>query len=262
MRKSAQSVVNRPAPPPRPALARPRVHADMVGQLARRILSGALPPGAALPSTAALSAELGVSRTALREAIRTLSAKGLVQMRPRTGTRVCAREEWHLLDPQVLGWAGASLEPDFVRSLLECRQLIEPAAAAMAARRATAAQLAEAESAYLRMAAALPHDVAACCEADLEFHLAVLRASGNPVLAQLAGTISAALLAIFQLSRRLADSHREALSAHRDVVEAIRMRDAATAEATMRRLLGVAARDLGLAPDAEGAGGLVAAEQH
>lgn len=224
--------------------ARPRVHGEVVSLLARRILSGGIAPGEGLPNTATLSAELDVSRTALREAIRTLSAKGLVEMRPRTGTRVCPREVWHLLDPQVLAWSGASLDPAVVRSLLECRQLIEPAAAAMAAQRASAAQLAAAEAAYVRMKAALPEDVESCCDADLDFHVALLRASGNAVLAQLAGTISAALLATFRLSSRLAESHLEALSAHRDVVEAIRMRDAPAAEAAMRRLLGVAAKDL------------------
>lgn len=225
-------------------LTRPRVHGEVVGLLARRILSGEIAPGEALPNTQALSAAFGVSRTALREAVRTLSAKGLVEMRPRVGTRVCPREAWHLLDPQVLAWSGDSLDPAVVRSLLECRQLIEPAAAAMAARRASAAQLAEAEAAYTRMVAALPGNLDACCRADLEFHAAVLRASGNTVLAQMAATIAAALLATFRLSSRLAESHAEALSAHSDVVEAIRIRDAPAAEAAMRWLLGVAAKDL------------------
>ncbi len=226
--------------PPR----RPRVHDGVVGTLARRILSGEAAPGSGLPNTALLSAHLGISRGALREAVRVLGAKGLVEMRPGTGTRIRPSEEWHLLDPEVLAWGGADLAPHIVRSLLECRLLIEPGAAAIAATRATAKQLAVIEGCYERMAATLPHDVDACCDADLAFHVALFRATDNAVLAQLAAAISAALLATFRLSTRLADSHQEAMSAHRDVVEAIRMRDPGGATQAINRVLGKSARHL------------------
>ena len=145
-------------------------------------MSGDIRPGEGLPNTQDLSAELGVSRSSLREAIKVLGAKGMLEVRPRTGTRVLPRSSWNLMDPELLGWCGPSLDPDLVRSLLECRELIEPGAAAMAAQRATNTQLAIIEAALERMAQAASLDERV--EADLDFHVAVLRASGNPFLAQ------------------------------------------------------------------------------
>lgn len=223
---------------------RPRVHGEVIALLGRKILSGEIAAGASLATNTTLSVELGVSRSALREVVRVLAAKGLVEMRPRSGTRVQAQQHWHLLDPQVLGWCGASLDRSLVQYLLECRQLIEPGAAAAAAQRATPAQLAQIEDAYGRMVAALPHDVEACCQADLDFHVGILRATENPFLIQLAGTISAALMTIFRLSTGLAASHQAALSAHRDVIDRIRLRDGAGAAAAMSGLLGIARHDL------------------
>ena len=122
--------------------------------------------------------------------------------------------------------------------------MIEPGAAAAAARRATPAQLGQIEDAYARMVAALPHDLEGCCQADLDFHIGILRATENPFLIQLAGTISAALMTIFRLSTRLAESHQAALSAHRDVIERMRLGDGPGAAAAMTALLGIAGHDL------------------
>src|ERR1700712_267132 len=132
-------------------ITRPRVHRDVVANLARRILSGDLAPGASLANTIQLSADLGVSRSTLREAIKVLSAKGMLDVRARTGTRVRPRDSWNLMDPEVLSWCGPELDPELLRSLLEGRQLIEPGAAALAAVNATAAQLAVIEAAFDRM---------------------------------------------------------------------------------------------------------------
>ena len=207
-------------------------------------MSGDIRPGEGLPNTQDLSAELGVSRSSLREAIKVLGAKGMLEVRPRTGTRVLPRSSWNLMDPELLGWCGPSLDPDLVRSLLECRELIEPGAAAMAAQRATNTQLAIIEAALERMAQAASLDERV--EADLDFHVAVLRASGNPFLAQWGLTVSSVLLAAFRLSTGASDSYDVAFSAHRDVVEAIRMRDAAGADRGMRAVLGAMAHDLRL----------------
>jgi DNA-binding FadR family transcriptional regulator len=123
----------------RPSFRKPRVHAAVVRRLGHSILSGDLKPGEALPNEARLCADLSISRTALREAIRVLAAKGLIETEPRTGTRVRPRESWNLLDPDILGWrAAAAPDLDFGRSLLEARHIIEPAAAELAAKRATA----------------------------------------------------------------------------------------------------------------------------
>jgi GntR family galactonate operon transcriptional repressor len=231
--------------PPRLAPVKPRVHGGIVREIALRILSGTVRPGATLPTEPELQAEFGISRSALREAMRVLSAKGLVQVRPRTGTVVRGTQEWNRLDPEVLEWSLATA-PDlaFVRSLLEARRVFEPAAAEFAALRASAQDLARIETAYLGMKSSLPHDVETCCRADVAFHAAILRASGNVVLQQLVGTMGAALGNVFRLSTQLAESHERALSAHATVLDCIRLRDAAGARAAMLGLLQVASDDL------------------
>lgn len=226
------------------ASSRPRVHRDVVETLATRILSGAIPAGDSLPNTHDLSAELGVSRSALREAIKVLTAKGLLEVRPRTGTRVLPRTSWNLMDPELLGWCGPALDEDLIRHLLECRHLIEPGAAALAATRATPEQLAAIEAALARMAEAGTLDERV--EADLDFHVAILQASANLFLAQWGLAVSSVLLAAFRLSTGAAHSYDVAFSAHREVVDAIRKRDAVAADRGMRLCLSAMAHDLHL----------------
>jgi DNA-binding FadR family transcriptional regulator len=219
------------------------VHREVVETLAHRILSGEIKPGETLPNTQDLSAALGVSRSALREAIKVLSAKGMLEVRPRTGTRVLPRSSWNLMDPELLSLSGPVLDEDLVRSLLECRHLIEPGAAALAARRATPAQIETIEAALAQMDALLLEDRV---QADLDFHVAILRASGNLFLAQWGQTVSSVLLAAFRLSTGASHAYDIAFSAHRDVVEAIRARDAAAADRAMRAVLSTMAHDLHL----------------
>jgi DNA-binding FadR family transcriptional regulator len=229
------------APWPSTSSIRDRV----ASRLAQQILSGHYPQGALLPTEAELSAEFKVSRTALREAVRTLAAKGLVETRQRAGTRVRASEDWNRLDIDVLHWMG-EIEPDltFVRGLTEARQIIEPAAAAMAAQRATGRDLAAIEEAYDAMCAAKLTELDACAKADVAFHVAILRASYNPVLANLGNVIGAALMNAFRLTTSASISYQKTLAAHGEVLEAIRMRDATGARGRMEALLGIATQDL------------------
>ncbi|MCB8875321.1 FadR/GntR family transcriptional regulator [Acidisoma silvae] len=223
--------------------SRPRVHRDVVETLAHRILSGGIKPGESLPNTQNLSAALGVSRSALREAIKVLSAKGMLDVRPRTGTRVLPRSSWNLMDPELLSWSGPILDEDLVRGLLECRKLIEPGAAALAAQRATPAQLAEIETALAQMDADTLEERV---QADLNFHVAILRASANLFLAQWGQTVSSVLLAAFRLSTGATHSYDATFSAHQDVVDAIRRRDPTAADRSMRAVLSAMAHDLHL----------------
>ncbi|RWG26574.1 GntR family transcriptional regulator, partial [Mesorhizobium sp.] len=110
------------------------VHNAVVSVLGSRILGGDYAPGAALPREEELCAMLGVSRTSVREAVKVLSAKGLVEARRRAGVRVLPRDSWRLLDPVVLGW-HPSIQDDeeLVSGLLEARRIFEPAAAELAA---------------------------------------------------------------------------------------------------------------------------------
>jgi DNA-binding FadR family transcriptional regulator len=189
-----------------------------------------------------LGEELGVSRSAMREAIKVLSAKGIVEVKPRTGTRVRPRSSWNLMDPELLSWSGLDLDRNLLGHLLKCRLLIEPGAAAMAAANASAAQLAMIENAFYRMKAA--PTLADRVQADLDFHVSVLSASGNIFLEQWGSAISSVLLAAFRISTETAPSNDEAFGVHAEVLEAIRLRNEPRSDRAMRRLLTVAAKDL------------------
>jgi GntR family galactonate operon transcriptional repressor len=221
------------------------IRGRVTSELAMRILSGRYPQGTSLPTEAELGAELGVSRTALREATRTLAAKGLIETRQRAGTRVRPSEYWNRLDTDILTWMGA-IEPDldFVKGLTEARQIIEPAAAALAAQRASARDLAAIEEAYEAMCEADLSDLDACARADVRFHVGILRASRNPVLANLGNVIGAALLNAFRLTTSASLNYRRTLAAHGEVLEAIRMRRADEARQRMQSLLDIATEDL------------------
>jgi len=223
-----------------------KIHGAVVDAIGRWILGGTYAPDDLLPREDDLALELGVSRTSIREAVKVLSAKGLLQARRRVGVRVRDRDDWNLLDPQVLSWhPDVGRDEALTTSLIEARRIIEPAAAALAASRATAADLARIEQAYLGMERNLRTNLEACCEADLLFHAGVVAASHNVVLKGLTGTIEAALRATFAITnRRLASAQSRALAAHRAVFECLRMRDVEGARRTMVELLAIAARDL------------------
>ena len=231
------------------------LHRKVVDHLAMQIIGGEFVAGQSLPVEADLCEAMGVGRSSVREAMRVLADKGMVVVRPRTGARVLERASWRRLDPDLIGWmlkAGADRE--FLADLVEARRIVEPAAAALAAERASGADLARIDTALDAMRRALPEsgnkrDVIAAVEADVAFHKAVLVASGNSVLEEFEIIIDAALRAAFRLSTEMSHSFAPTISAHVNVYEAIRMRDAAGAQSAMTGLLNMAAKDLGL--DAE-----------
>jgi len=213
--------------------------------LGQRILSGSYAPLSLLPTEAELCIAYGASRTALRDALLTLAAKGLIEARKRAGTRVRPPSDWNRLDAQVLGWMG-EIEPDldFVRGLIEARLVIEPAAAQLAAKMATSGDLAVIEAAYHAMCSAPEDDLAACLDADVRFHTGILRASRNPVFANLGNMLAAALSFSFRLTTSATANYQRTLSAHGDVLEAIRMRRVDDAHEQMKALIGIASLDL------------------
>jgi DNA-binding FadR family transcriptional regulator len=212
------------------------LHGQVVHELGRRIVGGACTPGQALPNEEDLCRELGVSRTAIREAVKVLAAKGLVESRPRIGTRVRPTLAWNVLDPDVLAWRCATLpDPHFVMQLNEMREIIEPASAALAARNRTQTQLRRIEDAYAAMAASTTID--AWVEADLEFHSAILDGTNNPLLLPLAAMIATALESLLSLSARKAGNFKVALPEHEAVLDAIRKQDDDLAMQHMRKLL-------------------------
>ncbi|BCP55279.1 GntR family transcriptional regulator [Kaistia sp. 32K] len=215
-----------------------------MGELGRRILSGNYKQNGALPTEAELCKEFGVSRTPMREAIKMLAAKGLIVSRQRAGTRVQESSNWNHLDPDVIKWMnGIDIDPDFVRGLIEARQAIEPAAARLAAMRATSKDLAMIEVAYEAMCAAPTSDLAACADADVAFHASILRASHNPIFAGLVSLIGQSLANSFRLTTSVSQSYVTTLAAHGDVFEAIRLRQPEIASERMRALIEIASSD-------------------
>jgi len=224
--------------------------AQVVDALGLRIVSGAIVPGSLLPTEAVLSAQLGISRPSLREGLRALAQKGLVEGRTRRGTTINDRQHWNILDADVLRWlAEAPPDPAFFMDLLDVRMIIEPAAARLAASRATPAQILAIEAAYRGMVDATPHDMETCCSHDLALHELIIHATGNQMLIRFAAAIRTALFHCVRLASSARVTYENSLAEHQAVAVAIRRRDPDEAEAAMRKLLAGTARDLAPAYD-------------
>ncbi len=209
----------------------------VVHELGSRIVRGEVSPGETLPHENALCQELGVSRTVVREAVKTLAAKGLVEPRPKRGTVVQPRDNWNVLDRDVLEWNARSDRPEaFLRHLIELRQAVEPAAASLAARRADEAGVARIEQACREMHDSV-NDSDAFAQADLAFHLAILDAAGNPFFAPVANVIRSAMHSSLRVTNRSASENRASIPLHQAVFRSIRRGNAVRAESAMKKLL-------------------------
>jgi DNA-binding FadR family transcriptional regulator len=220
--------------------------AQVVDLLGYRIVSGELAPGDLLPTEAELSARLGLSRASLREGLRALAQKGLVEGRTRRGTTVNDRRQWNLLDADVLRWLSVA-PPDhaFFMDLLDVRMIVEPAASRLAASRASSEQILAMEAAFRGMVDATPDDMETCCTHDLALHELIIMSTGNPMLIRFAAAIRTALLACVRISSIGRETSAEhSLGEHQAVVAAIRRRDPDGAERAMRALLAGTVRDL------------------
>lgn len=207
------------------------------------IVTGRLKPGALLDNEVAASERLKVSRTAYREALRMLAAKGLVEARPKVGTRVSPMHRWHLLDPDVLGWIfSAEPDPRLIEALFELRRIVEPPAAALAATRRNTTDLKMLERALESMARySLAHEAGRV--ADQEFHATLLSASGNPFLESLTSTIGSAVARTTLFKQRHRPLERDPLPDHQRVYEAVRDRKPKVAQQAMARLIELALQD-------------------
>ena len=194
-------------------------------------------PEMALPQEPTLCQDLGVSRTVVREAIKVLTAKGLVDSRPKRGTVVRPCRAWNLLDADVLKWQSEA-DPDgqLLLHLTELRQAVEPAAAAMTAVRASDEQralIADACEAMKNSVDRLEEFLAA----DLRFHVEVLHASGNPFFAPVANVVSSVLLSSLRVTNREPEDNATSVPVHQRVLKAIQAKDATRAERAMKELL-------------------------
>ncbi|MBC8158441.1 MAG: FadR family transcriptional regulator [Alphaproteobacteria bacterium] len=200
------------------------LHGQIVHDIGRRIATGEIKPGQSLPSEESLCLEMDVSRTALREAMKVLGAKGMIESRPRRGITVLERENWNALDPDVLSWAhGGSPDADYMHKLVEVRRIVEPAAAELAAKRATDGELAAIQKAFDDMARQVD-DIDAFIAADLESHAAIISASHNEFLRPVANVICAAMLSSLRITNPTVDRNRYSLELHDAINAAIQNR--------------------------------------
>jgi DNA-binding FadR family transcriptional regulator len=222
-------------------------HGMVTQALGLDILQGNLPSGKVLPAEDELMRRFGVSRTALREALKTLAAKGMILPKTRVGTRVLPQSQWHMFDPDIIAWRlQAGVDYGFMRHLFEIRFAIEPAAAALASRRRTEAAL-QKLSAILDDMALQSDDIEQFVAVDLLFHKTILEASGNPLMQSIGAVIEAALLAAFRRSAPTDSPRRHATSVakHRKIYEAIAASDEKAASASMSAVIREGASNLG-----------------
>jgi len=226
-----------------PRSASPRIPAKIARDLGIKIVSGRFKVGDVLEGEVEASGQRQVSRSAYREAIRILVAKGLVESRPRTGTRVSPQHKWHLLDPDILSWIF-SREPrvELVSSLFELRKLIEPEVARLAALRRSPEQLAELKEAVGQMERSTLHTSKGRA-ADQNFHTVLLLASGNIFLVTLSSSIAAAVAWTTAFKQRTQRLRRDPVPDHRRVYEAVAAGNPALAYTAMTDLLELALSD-------------------
>lgn len=225
---------------------RPRIHGTTAQSIGVAILSGAYPPGHTFLGEIEQAAYLNISRTAYREAVRILAAKGLLDSRPKAGTRVNPRGMWNLLDPDVLAWTFEG-EPseEFIRDLFELRGIIEPAAAELAAERRERSHIEIMRQALEDMGQfGLAHPEGRA--ADQRFHRAILDATGNDTINALATSVGAAVSWTTEYKQRERALPRDPLPDHQRVFEAIRNGDVGAARKAMLQLLDLALRDMGI----------------
>jgi DNA-binding FadR family transcriptional regulator len=213
-------------------------------RLGFEIVSGHYAPGSVVPPEPVLGAELGVSRTVVREAVKSLVAKGLVKTGPKVGTRVLPSEQWNWFDADVVAWQGqAGMTREFLRDLQELRRLIEPAAVRMAAERATPADLAAVEAAYQGMRTAIEQGGDYVLH-DLAFHQGLIAACHNRMLVQMSKALGALLRTSFEISTTRPGGPAQSLPLHRAMLDAVVARNGTKAERAALALIDGAQDDI------------------
>jgi DNA-binding FadR family transcriptional regulator len=224
--------------------SRTRSAHDLVAHgIGHSIMQGRFPVGSILPGDAELMELFGVSRTALREAMKTLAAKGLIESKTRVGTKVLDRHNWNMFDADIIEWhLELGVDAQFLGWLFEIRQALEPLACATAALRRTPEQLEEMHKALQAMYGC-EKSRQGFTKADLAFHQAILEASGNPFLQSIGSVIGAALATSFTISSPVSsdESFRVVMQQHQAVFDAINAGKASAASDAMATLILAAA---------------------
>ncbi|GEC04411.1 transcriptional regulator [Streptomyces spinoverrucosus] len=213
------------------------LHGRVLDTLGPEITAGEYPPGSVL-RTDELAQRFDVSRSVMREAVRVLESMHLVESRRRVGVTVRAKAEWNVYDPQVIRWrlAGAD-RPQQLRSLTVLRSAVEPVAAGLAAKNATAEQCAELTECALGMVAnSRGHQLEGYLFHDVAFHRVILNASGNEMFARLGDVVAEVLAGRTHHDVMFEDPDPAAVTLHVQVAEAVRERDAERAERLTREI--------------------------
>ena len=218
--------------------AKRSLHLHVAREIARAILSGELPQGSIIPSEMVLCEQFGISRTALREAVKLLTSKGLLQSRPKIGTRVVEKINWNFLDPQLIEWMeGLTDINDFCNQFLGFRRAIEPEACALAAQNATVEQRKELSSVFQKMSelnSAPELDIEAWIEIDIQFHRIIFFSTGNDFYLPFGNILTT------MFEHYIAYSSEEGgtcFNEHRLIYEAIMIGDSTKARETSREHL-------------------------
>lgn len=222
------------------------LQAAVVDDLGRQIATHRVPAGSVL-NPDALNREFGVSRSVVREALRTLEALGMTSARPRIGTVVRPAADWDLLDARVIAWRASGPEAaEQLADLLLLRRAVEPMVAGLAARHATTADAARLTGLCDRLEVALAaRDASGFAAADSEFHHLLVHAAGSPVLRQLSQTLQAALQSRYLSAIPVfGEGAADAVAHHRQLADAIQRHDPAAAQATATDLVNQAQSDL------------------
>ena len=223
----------------------PKVRWTVIEHFLHQILSGSLKTGGALPHVNDICESLEVSRTAVREAIGFLSAKGLLESKAGTGTMVRPLADWSLLDPEVISWLRESrMSVELLEHMLEVRLIVEPDAAALAAIRATTEQIRSIEDALEEMERGETKRDPSSTQGDIDFHTRILDASGNIILSRMRDLIGMAIELSIRLTFAQVANVKESLTQHREILNAIRMRNPELARQRAARVVYFAIRDL------------------
>ncbi|MGF7190579.1 FadR/GntR family transcriptional regulator [Robbsia andropogonis] len=220
------------------------VYRQILDRIGEQICAGHFAPGDVLPAEPALAEQMAVSRITIRETVKSLSAKGMLDVRRRHGTVVTPRAQWQLFDPDVIGWRAKSgtVDATLIRDLMELRRIIEPQAAKLASTRATDAERRAVRHAYDAMAEAVAGR-GAYVPADLAFHSAILLACHNQFIQQMQTALSAILQASFALSSEVEGGPARSLPLHETLCVAIERADPDASERAVLALIDRAADD-------------------
>ncbi|MEZ9236727.1 FadR/GntR family transcriptional regulator [Shewanella sp. 10N.286.52.A9] len=215
----------------------PSLPVQVAKELGRRIVAGTYTPGTLIDDENKLAERFKVSRVVVRDAVKILVGKGLLDVRRGIGTKVKARNHWALLDDDVLAWhLSAPLNPEFLTQLMEFRLAFEPKAASLAAMNATDEDI-QAIAAALEEMASSTNDVDRFVVADAHYHGAILRASHNELFISMECVIFSSLLVSIRVTNQNDAENKSSIPFHQEVFDAIKNRNGELAQSLTETLL-------------------------